>query len=474
MNMNNLVRTTPEEVGMPGKSVARFIERATKELNSLHSFMLLRHGKVAAEFWWTPYAPEHPHLLYSLSKSFTSTAVGLAISEGRFKINDPVIGFFSKERLPGEISEDLKSMTLRHLLTMSSGHGQCAIDGVKKNKFQGDWVRQILAEPLVHKPGTRFVYNSAATYLLSAILNSATGEQLLDYLEPRIFSPLGIKGVSTETSPDGIHIGGWGMSMKTEDIAKFGQLYLQKGRWNEQQLIPESWVNEATSVQVPNAHAGKLEWAEGYGYQFWRCRHNAFRGDGAFGQYCLVMPDQDAVIAITAGLQNMQQVLDLIWEEVLPNMQPERISASETVNYVRPCMPKASGASSSPLTSLINRHSWTLTENPGLFSQAVFRFDKSGVTLELGSGEMTETLTAGYGDWRYGQIRLENDPPRHYASSAGWVAPEELQIFICCYEQPFNIVLRCIFDQGKLTMEMKFNVTFWSEPWPIIHGEMGI
>lgn len=471
MNNNNLSRTSPEEIGIPGKAIARFIERAVKELNSLHSFMLLRHGKVAAEVWWSPYAPEHPHLLYSLSKSFTSTAIGLAISEGRFKISDSVTGFFPEERLPNVISGELRSMTLRHLLTMTSGHGQCALDAVKRNNFQGDWIKQILTEPLVYKPGTRFVYNSAATYLLSAILESVTGERLLDYLKPRLFAPLGIEGVRTETSPDGTHVGGWGMSMKTEDIAKFGQLYLQRGRWDERQLIPESWVNESTSFQVSNSHSGKMDWAEGYGYQFWRCRHNAFRGDGAFGQYCLVMPDQDAVIAITAGLQNMQQVLDLIWEELLPNMQSDRIHATETINFANPSMPKAPGSSSSPLASQLNGHVWELTENPGRFSQATFSFDKSGVTVELGAGEMTETLTAGYGKWRYGQIRLENDPPRRYAASAGWLASGELQIFICCYEQPFNIVLKCLFEQEKLIMEMEFNVTFWSGPWPTVHGE---
>ncbi|OGV43016.1 MAG: hypothetical protein A2X48_11195 [Lentisphaerae bacterium GWF2_49_21] len=301
-----------------------------------------------------------------------------------------------------------------------------------------------------------------------------TGQQLLDYLEPRILAPLGIKGARTETSPDGTHVGGWGMSLKTEDIAKFGQLYLQKGRWGEEQLIPEPWVSEATSFQVSNAHAGKLDWAEGYGYQFWRCRHNAFRGDGAFGQYCLAMPEQDAVIAITSGLQNMQQVLDLIWEELLPSMHAGCLTISEKTKFIKPCMPKASGASSSPLEARLNGRKWKLSENPGLFSQAVFRFDKSGVTLELGKEELTETLTAGYGDWRCGQIRLENDPPRRYAASAGWISPEELQIFICCHEQPFNIVLSCRFEQDKMTMEMKFNVTFWSGAWPVLHGEIGV
>jgi len=471
LNDSHLTRTLPEAAGIPRQSIARFIERAANELNSLHSFMLLRHGKVAAEIWWPPYGPEHPHLLYSLSKSFTSTAVGLAISEGRLKIDDPVIGFFPQKRLPAVISEELKSMTVRHLLTMTAGHGRCSMEGVKKNKFQGDWVKQILEEPLEHKPGARFVYNSGATYLLSSILNTVTGERLLDYLEPRILAPLGITGARTETSPDGTHVGGWGMSMKTEDIAKFGQLYLQKGCWEEKQLIPESWVKEATSFQVSNAHAGQSDWAQGYGYQFWRSQNNAYRGDGAFGQFCLVMPGQDAVIAVTSGLQNMQQVLDLVWAELLPDMKDGKLPISDTVKYVKPSMTKASGTAKSSISAQIAGRNWKLSENPGLFSQAMFRFDKSGVTLKLGSVEKTETLTAGFGDWRYGQIRLENDAPRRYAASAGWVAPEELNIFICCYEQPFNIVLRCLFDQEKLTMEMKHNVTFWSGVWPTIHGE---
>ncbi len=474
MKKSDLKRAKPEEVGIPGKAIARFMERATTELNSLHSFMLLRNGKVAAEFWWHPYAPEHPHLLFSLSKSFTSTAIGLAISEGRLKINDPVIGFFPGKRIPGEISDGLKAMTVRHLLTMTSGHGKCSLEGVKKNKFQGDWVKQILEEPVIHEPGTHFVYNSGATYLLSAILNSVTGEQLLDYLEPRIFSPLGIQGAKTEKSPDGTHVGGWGMSLKTEDIAKFGQLYLQKGKWEDKQLVPESWVKEATSFQVSNSHAGKFDWAQGYGYQFWRSQNNAYRGDGAFGQYCLVMPDQDAVIAATSGLQNMQQILDLIWEELLPNMKKEKISVLDKYKYITPCMPKASGAYSSPLASKLNGKSWKLSDNPGKFNEAEFNFDGSGVRLKLGTEQRTETLTASYGDWKYGQIHLENDSARCYAASAGWISDKELHVFICCYEQPFNVVLKCLFEHGNLTMDMKFNVTFWSGPWPMITGKMKV
>ena len=446
------------------------MDRATRELNSLHSFMLLRHGQVAAEFWWHPYAPEHPHLLFSLSKSFTATAIGLAIADGLLTIDDPVIRFFSREQLPDNPSANLQAMTIRHLLTMTSGHDQCALASGNTAQFPNDWAQQILAQPVVYPPGTQFVYNSGATHLLSAILHAVTGIHLLDYLGPRLLAPLGIIGARTETSPNGIHIGGWGMSLKTEDIAKFGQLYLQHGRWGDRQLIPAQWVKAATACQVPCALGDQADWQEGYGYQFWRARHNAFRGDGAFGQFCLVLPDQDTVVAITAGLQNMQQVLDLIWEELLPNLQSERISVTEPVQFPEMCLPKAGGASASPLTAQFNGRRWKLSENPGLFSHVTFHFTESGVTLEFAAAATTETLTAKYGDWSVGQIRLENDAPRRYAASAGWAKPDELQLHICCYEQPFTIELRCLFTQNHLTLEMKFNVA-WRCTWPTVQGE---
>ena len=289
----------------------------------MHSFMLVRHGKVVAEGWWAPEAADKPHILWSLSKSFTSTAVGLAVAEGKLDIDDKVLSFFPEDA-PVEPSEKLKAMRVRDLLTMSTGHAA-------EPWWSGDevWTKRFFAEPVVHEPGSTFRYNTPATYMQSAIVQKVTGQTIVDYLTPRLFEPLGIQKPTWDKSPQGISIGGYGLYLKTEDIAKFGQLYLQKGTWNGKQLIPAEWVAQATGKQVENdkaPSAGNPDWRQGYGFQFWQCRHGAFRGDGKDGQFCIVLPKQDAVIAITAKTGNMQKQLDFVWEHLLPAFQDEPLA----------------------------------------------------------------------------------------------------------------------------------------------------
>src|SRR5437660_3191760 len=163
----------------------------------------------------------------------------------------------------------------------------------------------------------------------SAIVQKVTGQTVLDYLRPRLFEPLGIADPTWGTSPQGITLGGYGLSIRTEDIAKFGQLYLQHGKWNDRQLIPAAWVEAATSRQTSNGSNPNSDWDQGYGYQFWRARHGAYRGDGAFGQFCIVMPEQDAVVAITSGVRDMQAVLNLVWEQLLPALKPSTLDTDD-------------------------------------------------------------------------------------------------------------------------------------------------
>ncbi len=308
----SLPRNTPESQGVASSGVRAFIETANEKVTSMHSFMLVRHGHVIAEAWWSPESAEKPHVLWSLSKSFTSTAVGLAVEEGKINIDDPVLKYFPDEA-PAEVSENLKSMRVRDLLTMSTGHQDEA-----NLRAATNWTRAFLAQPVPHKPGTHFKYNTPATYMQSAIVQKVTGQTVRDYLIPRLFEPLGIADPTWDASPEGVSLGGYGLYLCTEDIAKFGQLYLQHGQWQGKQLIPRQWIEQATSKQVSNGSDPASDWAQGYGFQFWRCRHNAFRGDGKDGQFCIVMPELDAVVAITANTGNMQAELNVVWDTLLP------------------------------------------------------------------------------------------------------------------------------------------------------------
>ena len=310
-----LPRSTPEAQGISSTAVLDFVA-ALDKINSFHSFMVVRHGQVIAEGWWKPEAADKPHVLNSVSKSFNATAVGMAIAEGKLSLDDHVLKFFPNDA-PADPSKNLKAMTVRDLLTMSGGH-----DTEPKTSNNVPSVRQFLAAPVEHKPGTHFAYNGLGAYTLSAIVTKVTGQTVGEYLKPRLFEPLGIEHDEWPVSPEGFSLGSHGLYLVTEDIAKFGQLYLQQGQWNGKQLIPAKWVKQATRRQVPNAHESHaqigVDWTQGYGFQFWRCTHNAVRGDGAGGQFCVVMPDQDMVVAMTAGGANMQAELDAIWNSLLP------------------------------------------------------------------------------------------------------------------------------------------------------------
>ena len=325
--VTNLPRVeTPDSVktAMDG-----FFAQAAQDSMDIHSVMLVKDGQVIYSHWQSQGIDSVPHVLHSVSKTFTATAVGLAISEGKMSLTDKIVSFFP-DKLPKEQSENLKAMTVRDLLTMSCGHD--VEPSFRNAKPDQDWVEVFLAHPVVHKPGTFYLYNSLGTYVLSAIVQQVTGEKVVDYLNTRLFEPLHIDKPKWEESPQGINTGGWGLWLKTEDLAKMGQLLLQKGEWNGRQLIPAEWVAEMSKKQVESINPGTRmeeaegkgmtketsDWMQGYGYQMWRCRPGCFRADGARGQYIIVIPERNAVIAITSDVEDLQGELNLVWERILP------------------------------------------------------------------------------------------------------------------------------------------------------------
>ena len=366
-----LPRSLPEAQGVAPGGLLDFATTIDAKQLNVHSVMVLRHGQVVGEGWWAPYAPQYKHTLYSLSKSFTSSAVGMAVGEKRLTVEDKVISFFPKD-LPATISPTLAAMRVKDLLTMNTGHDKDSTPALREGP-DGNWVKSFLALPVEHEPGTFFVYNSGATYMLSAIVQKLTGQTVLEYLKPRLFAPLGIEGEDWEVSPQGINTGGWGLRLKTEDIAKFGQLYLQKGMWNGKRLLSEAWINEATSKEVPSkggkGDASVNDWIQGYGYQFWRCRHDAYRGDGAFGQYCIVLPKQDAVVAITSESADMQGIMNAVWDHILPALEGTGLSAAKTTQAALTqklatlALPFPKEESSSPMASKINGKTFTFPDN---------------------------------------------------------------------------------------------------------------
>ena len=477
-----LPRGTPEHEGISSASVLAFVQAADTGIDAMNSFMLVRHGRVVAEGWWGPYAPATPHILYSLSKSFTSTAIGLAQAEGKLSIDDPVLKFFPDEA-PADPSANLKAMRVRDLLRMVTGNQtEAALFGnVDSSMRSATWVKRFFAHPVPFKPGTHFLYNSPATYMLSAIVQKATGQTVNDYLTPRLYEPLGIEKPHWVSSPEGINAGAYGLSVRTEDIAKLGQLYLQKGVWKGKQIIPAAWVAEATARQTSNGSAPTSDWDQGYGYQFWQSRHG-FRGDGAFGQYMLILPQYDAVVAITSGVRDMQAVMNLVWDKLLPAMQPHAVA--ENVSAQRALKAKlaslvvrvAPGRPMSPIASKVSRRWYQLPDNDRGMRAVSLDFETvPTLHVRTAAGETHTPIGLGVWTtskgWTNGIDRvLSVTPPVTIGASGGWSADSVFTVKLVAPETPYYSTMQFHFDGDRLVLDSDYNISFGARKSPTLIG----
>jgi CubicO group peptidase (beta-lactamase class C family) len=474
-----LARSTPEAQGVSSAAISDFVTALDQQIDGMHSLMVVRHGMVLAEGWWSPYGAEHNHVLYSLSKSFTSTAVGFAVAEGKLSIDDEVLKYFPDDA-PANASNNLKAMRVRDLLMMSTGHQDeppTAPDEVSAKSF--------LAQAVPHLPGTHFKYNTAATFMQSAIVQKVTDQTVLDFLRPRLFQPLGIEHPVWDANSQGISLGGYGLRLRTEDIAKFGQLYLQRGRWNGRQLLPAEWVAMATAKQTANGSNPQSEWNQGYGFQFWRCRHNAFRGDGAFGQFCVVMPDPEVVVAITSGGKDMQAVLNLIWEKLLPALQPKKLKANTASAQqlkdklarleVRP----AQGSAASSLASKVLNRKFVFSANDQKVENLTLSSSDAGKTLTLAARMDGKEITipCGFHEWKKGRAplmggRLAQFPDEPIAGTFAWPTDDTCVIKLCAYETPFHKTFTLKFDGDQMTLDSEANVAFGPTKRPQLIGRV--
>lgn len=315
-----LERAPAAAYGLRPSAVLAFLDDLDQEL---HSLMIIRRGRVLVEGWWAPYRPDQVQLLYSLSKSFTSAAAGLAVEEGLLNLDLPLLAYL--DDLAGSAAGPrIRALTVRDTLRMATGHAEDTL----WRSFVADPqepLRGFLGIEPDHDPGSVFAYNNTATYVVAAITQRVTECTLLDYLTPRLLKPLGIDRAYWTAYPHDRQVGYSGLHLTTEAVAKFGQLFLRRGRWDGRQLIPAAYVDQATSALTPNPTEPDPDWRQGYGYQFWRSRYG-YRADGAFGQFCLVLPEQDAVIVMTSAADDAQAVLATVWQHLLPGFSHRPLS----------------------------------------------------------------------------------------------------------------------------------------------------
>ncbi|MFB8246830.1 serine hydrolase domain-containing protein [Streptomyces sp. NPDC055952] len=420
-----------------------------------HSLMIVRHGQVVAAGWWAPYTPDRPQLLYSLSKSFTGTAAALAEAEGLLDFDAPVISYFPE--FEADVTDPRsRSMLVRHVASMASGHDHETLQEAYA-RDPAEPVRGFLLVPPDAEPGTVFAYNQPATYTLAAIVQRVTGQPLTAYLRPRLLDPLGIGEAVWRRDRTGREIGFSGLHATTDAVARLGQLYLRDGVWDGERLLPQGWAARAARPRTPTAGAmgpaDRDDWDRGYGYQFWMSRHG-YRGDGAYGQFCLVLPEQDAVIATTAATEEMQQYLDLVWKHLLPAFGPGPLSGREGADarlrerLAGLALPPAPGGSAPPgAAGHRDTAEFRAADGTGPVRAASVARDARGWTLSLTGRDRDDRLDLRIGEpgWTVA------DGPVPTAVSGGWSDSGAPAVEVLFLETPHRLAVTCSPADGTVT-----------------------
>ncbi|MGI6203479.1 MAG: serine hydrolase domain-containing protein [Eubacteriales bacterium] len=489
-------RVPAAEVGIAPHAVLDLLRDWQEKGLELHSFMLLRQGKVAAEGYWHPYRAGDVHMLNSLSKSFTSTAILFAIQEGILSPDDAVVSFFPERAANLKISEKMRRLTLRHLLSMCTGHEPSA-DFIFA---EHDCVSAFLESEIQGEPGGRFSYNTGATFMLSAALQAKTGQNLVDFLRPRLFEPLGMsEDIWSDMTPDGICYGGFGLNVTTDDIARLGMLYLNRGEFAGKRILAPELIDEATRRHISNRADAEYptldhpvladdsvdidptsDWGMGYGWQFWRCiPEGIYRGDGAFGQFCIVMPRQDAVLAITAGTDDMQGILHSVWDRLLPGIggtPSDEGQAELDVVLSGLSLPPAEGSCRLPAAADIDGAQYNF-EFRGTPFTARFKFDGDVLCIATEVAGRTYEVMAGYGRHIHNNLGFTLDertykPPFRFmiapdfAASWAWNKTGALVVKFILTKYAYTETAVIKFDGNKASASFKMNLAV-EPPMPI-------
>ncbi|MFV3289672.1 serine hydrolase domain-containing protein [Pseudomonas sp. NY11955] len=470
---DGLPRATASESGIDPDRIIAFLDDVENAGLDLHGMILHRNGRVAAEGWKWPYTPERPRILHSVAKSFTACAIGLARDEGLLQLSDTVISFFP-EHIPANIDPRLPSMTVEHLLTMRTGH-QANTSGSVWRAIDSSWITEFFKIPLAFEPGSQYVYTSAASYMLSAIVTKVTGQTLHDYLRPRLFEPLGIAGEHWAVGPDGINPGGNGLTATPASMLKLGILHAQGGLWEGRRILSNEWVQAATRPQgAPDSK---------YGYHWAIKPLGAYCAVGVFVQMAIVFPGSGATLALVGAMKNSAQIIPYI-ERHFPaafvdTTEPandadkrlqQRLDAMRQVPDLRS---EAPSPFSTPATFDVD-----IEANDLGITGLRFAFDADTVIIDLADSAGTHRIATGLNRWHQGTTDMPGSELHHgytfkdeaVIAGARWVTPTTLEMQWIYVASAFRDTVRCTFEEDQVTWERSVNVNSGARAHPVLRG----
>ncbi|MFW6270167.1 MAG: serine hydrolase domain-containing protein [Bacillota bacterium] len=468
MNNNTLFSpaSSPEELGISSRAIMDFLERIENKRICMHGFLLLRHGQIAAEGYWDPFSVNSMHRMYSVSKSFVSLAIGLMVDEGKIKLDDNIIDYFP-DKLPENVHPYLKQTTIRDLLMMATPQNSTTYSAE-----DSDWAWTFFNTTPNHPPGTIFSYDTSATVVLNTIVERISEKPFLEYIRPHILDPVGFtEDAWCIKTPEGSSWGGSGVICKLRDMAKLAYVCMNKGRWQDQQLISESYITAATSRQIDNSLNGH----PGYGYQIWRLKENGFAFRGMGGQFAFCFPDQNFLFASIADMQGddeaKREMIQAFWQELYYNLEdtnlpedPENNSLlKEKISNLK-ILPQQ-GKKSSDIINKINGVWYELNENPMGISRMRLTFeDKEGVweytnaqgdnRLKFGIGQM---LSGKFPQENYYGDKIGSIPGTKYdcLASAAWVEEHKLNMLIYIIDNHLgNLKITFSFKDDQISIYM--------------------
>jgi len=473
VQQDGLRRGEPREAGVNAAVVEAFLADAAATGLDIHGFMLHRAGRVVAEGWRWPYRADRPRIMHSATKSVLACAIGMALEEGRFGLQDKVVAFFP-ELMPPVVDAKLGAMTVENLLTMRAGHAAETSGSIWRG-IRSSWTAEFFKIPVVHQPGTTFMYTSAASYMLSAILTKVTGQTLHDYLKPRFFEPLGIVGEQWDLGPDNVNPGGNGLTMKTADLLKLGVLHAQQGVWEGRRVLSESWIAEATRSHGDN-----------YGYQWTTTSGGAYLAIGIFMQFVMVFPRHQAVLAITGAAQEGSQAFLPIVHRHFPRAFEEQLPTGDALKadaHLRGWLAAAAAkppltVRSSPSAARVNCKTYRVKPNALGVTAVRFVFEGDHCVFHLVDAAGEHSVVCGLRDWIESTTDMPGADLHHgyslqsavVVASASWTDPNTLQMVWIFAETAFRDTVVCRFDADGVVIERSVNVNSGALAWPSLES----